>query len=232
MMANRTFAASKLIHTILLAATLSLVLSTASIADEIKGDGGKVRLLYNEPGTNSFPPFVMKKFALDKKYGFELVPIAASTSQAGRQCTAGRRRRRRHSGLDHAGAHADRRRQAHWHRAVSDLGEHGRGPHRLALSESRRSQGQEDRHLQPQQSRLGRHAHPSAAPLQGRSGKRNDAARRRRAAVARPDGSRPARRGSDVQLADAGHGRLGQVPRTRHHPQPSSRIWICPTPHS
>src|SRR6267154_2470334 len=73
---------SRLQYVALLAAALSLALPAASIADEIKGDGGKVRLLYNEPGTNSFPPFVMKKFALDKKYGFELVPIAASTSQA------------------------------------------------------------------------------------------------------------------------------------------------------
>ncbi|HWM46231.1 MAG TPA: ABC transporter substrate-binding protein [Xanthobacteraceae bacterium] len=52
-------------------------------AGDIQGDGGKVRLLYNEPGTNSFPPFVIKKFALDKKYGFELVPIAVGTPQAG-----------------------------------------------------------------------------------------------------------------------------------------------------
>src|SRR5258708_28245581 len=74
--------ASKLISTILLAAASGLLFSAGSIADEVKGDSGKVRLLYNEPGTNSFPPFVIKKFALDKKYGFELVPIAASTSQA------------------------------------------------------------------------------------------------------------------------------------------------------
>jgi NitT/TauT family transport system substrate-binding protein len=57
-------------------------LPAESRASEIKGDGGKVRLLYNEPGTNSFPPFVIKKFALDKKYGFELQPIPAATPQA------------------------------------------------------------------------------------------------------------------------------------------------------
>jgi NitT/TauT family transport system substrate-binding protein len=74
--------ASKLARTILLAVAMSPLLSAESVADDIKGDGGKVRLLYNEPGTNSFPPFVMKKFGLDKKYGFELQPIPASTSQA------------------------------------------------------------------------------------------------------------------------------------------------------
>ncbi len=75
-------ATSKIIRTALLAATLGLFLSAESVANDIKGDGGRVRLLYNEPGTNSFPPFVIKKFALDKKYGFELQPIPVSTSQA------------------------------------------------------------------------------------------------------------------------------------------------------
>jgi NitT/TauT family transport system substrate-binding protein len=72
----------KLIRTILLTATLGLILGGVSVANDIKGDGGKVRVLYSEVGTNSFPPFVIKKFALDKKYGFELQPIAAATQQA------------------------------------------------------------------------------------------------------------------------------------------------------
>jgi NitT/TauT family transport system substrate-binding protein len=46
----------------------------------IHGDGGKVRLMYNPPGTNSFPPWVIQHFALDKKYGFELVPIPTATT--------------------------------------------------------------------------------------------------------------------------------------------------------
>ncbi len=71
----------KLIPTILTALTLA-ILGTEGTTAEIQGDGGKVRLLYNEPGTNSFPPFVIKKFALDKKYGFELQPIAAPSSPA------------------------------------------------------------------------------------------------------------------------------------------------------
>jgi NitT/TauT family transport system substrate-binding protein len=47
------------------------------------GDGGKIRLLYNETGTNSFVPFVIKKFALDKKHGFELQPIPTATTPTG-----------------------------------------------------------------------------------------------------------------------------------------------------
>jgi NitT/TauT family transport system substrate-binding protein len=54
-----------------------------SLADaRAEGDGGTVRLLYNEPGTNSFVPFVIKKFALDKKHGFVLAPIPTTTTQA------------------------------------------------------------------------------------------------------------------------------------------------------
>jgi ABC-type nitrate/sulfonate/bicarbonate transport system substrate-binding protein len=48
----------------------------------IKGDGGTVRLLVNPFGTNSFPPFVIQKFGLDKKYGFTLQVISAATTQA------------------------------------------------------------------------------------------------------------------------------------------------------
>jgi NitT/TauT family transport system substrate-binding protein len=54
----------------------------AAHAEAPKGDGGKVRLLYNEPGTNSFVPFVIKKFALDKKHGIELQPIPTTTTPA------------------------------------------------------------------------------------------------------------------------------------------------------
>jgi NitT/TauT family transport system substrate-binding protein len=50
---------------------------------EIMGDGGKMRLLYSLSGTNSFPPFVIKKFGLDKKYGFELQGVPQATTQAG-----------------------------------------------------------------------------------------------------------------------------------------------------
>jgi NitT/TauT family transport system substrate-binding protein len=52
------------------------------LADPL-GDGGKIRLLYNEAGTNSFIPFTIKKFGLDKKHGFELVPIPTTTTAAG-----------------------------------------------------------------------------------------------------------------------------------------------------
>lgn len=49
--------------------------------DAVKGDGGPVRLLYSPFGTNSFPPFVMQKYGLDKKHGFELQVINAPTTQ-------------------------------------------------------------------------------------------------------------------------------------------------------
>jgi ABC-type nitrate/sulfonate/bicarbonate transport system substrate-binding protein len=47
-----------------------------------KGDGGKVRLLANPAGTNSFIPFVIKKYKLDAKYGFELQMVPAASPQA------------------------------------------------------------------------------------------------------------------------------------------------------
>jgi NitT/TauT family transport system substrate-binding protein len=47
-----------------------------------KGDGGKVRLLANPAGTNSFIPAVMQKYKLDAKYGFELQVVPAVNPQA------------------------------------------------------------------------------------------------------------------------------------------------------
>lgn len=66
-------------------ALAGLLSSGASYADDkpsVIGDGTAVRLLYNETGTNSFVPFVIKKFSLDKKYGFELQPIPTTTTPA------------------------------------------------------------------------------------------------------------------------------------------------------
>lgn len=48
----------------------------------IMGNGGKVRLLFSPFGTNSYPPFVMQKFGLDRKHGFELQLIPGLTDQA------------------------------------------------------------------------------------------------------------------------------------------------------
>lgn len=67
-------------------ATLVFVLSdiaaAAAASSPPKGDGGKVRLLYSAFGTNSYIPFIVKKFKLDSKYGFELVTVSAATPQA------------------------------------------------------------------------------------------------------------------------------------------------------
>jgi NitT/TauT family transport system substrate-binding protein len=64
---------------------LALVASLCCIANAeplVKGDGGQVRLLTSPFGTNAYPPFIMKKFGLDKKYGFELVLVPGLTTQA------------------------------------------------------------------------------------------------------------------------------------------------------
>ena len=63
------------------AGTASAQVADAPAQATVKGDGAKIRLLFNQPGTNSFPPFVIRKFQLDKKYGFELVPIPTATTQ-------------------------------------------------------------------------------------------------------------------------------------------------------
>ena len=65
----------------LMAATLAA--KAAEIAPPAyKGDGGKVRLLVNPAGTNSFIPFTMRKYHLDAEYGFELQVVPAANSQA------------------------------------------------------------------------------------------------------------------------------------------------------
>jgi ABC-type nitrate/sulfonate/bicarbonate transport system substrate-binding protein len=56
--------------------------SKAEAPVTVQGDGGKVRLLYSAFGTNSFPPYVMQKLALDKRHGFELVLVPAATDEA------------------------------------------------------------------------------------------------------------------------------------------------------
>lgn len=67
-----------------------LVGSDAAQAEAaIKGDGGKLRLLVNPSGTQSYPPFVIAKYELDKKYGFVLETVPTTTSQASRTAIQG-----------------------------------------------------------------------------------------------------------------------------------------------
>jgi len=54
----------------------------ATVANAQTGDGSTIRLMSNPSGTQSYPPFVIKKFGLDKKYGFNLEVIPFSNSQA------------------------------------------------------------------------------------------------------------------------------------------------------
>lgn len=56
--------------------------STAANAQAPKGDGTTLRLMSNPVGTQSYPPFVIKKFGLDKKYGFNLEVIPFTNTQA------------------------------------------------------------------------------------------------------------------------------------------------------
>jgi NitT/TauT family transport system substrate-binding protein len=63
-------------------AALSVAAAAHADDSDIKGDGGKVRLLFSPFGTNSYPPFVMQKFGLDKKHGFELQLVPGLTDQA------------------------------------------------------------------------------------------------------------------------------------------------------
>lgn len=57
-------------------------LATGASAEAPKGDGGTIRLMSNPVGTQSYPPFVIKKFGLDKKYGFNLEVIPFTNPQA------------------------------------------------------------------------------------------------------------------------------------------------------
>lgn len=63
-------------------ATLLPLIGVANAEMPVKGDGGSVRLLTSPFGTNSYPPFIMQKFGLDKKYGFKLELVPGLTTQA------------------------------------------------------------------------------------------------------------------------------------------------------
>jgi NitT/TauT family transport system substrate-binding protein len=68
------------------AACLSLTCLAAVPAkadDSVKGDGGPVRLLFSEFGTNSYIPFVIKKFDLDKKHNIQIVPTPTASTTTG-----------------------------------------------------------------------------------------------------------------------------------------------------
>lgn len=71
----------------ILRSTLFAVLMVAAatfttFAHAQMGDGTTIRLMSNPTGTQSYPPFVIKKFNLDKKYGFNLEVIPVANSQA------------------------------------------------------------------------------------------------------------------------------------------------------
>jgi NitT/TauT family transport system substrate-binding protein len=51
-------------------------------AANYQGDGGVLRMTNNPAGTNAFAVFVMQKFGLDKKYGFQMQVISTGTASA------------------------------------------------------------------------------------------------------------------------------------------------------
>ncbi|MEA2978296.1 MAG: NitT/TauT family transport system substrate-binding protein [Alphaproteobacteria bacterium] len=55
---------------------------TTAQAASIKGDGGKVRVLFNPLGTQAWPVYAMRKYGLANKYGFELQTVSFATPQA------------------------------------------------------------------------------------------------------------------------------------------------------
>ena len=74
----------KLFRSLMTAAAIagSALLATSAGAEAPKGDGSTIRLMSNPVGTQSYPPFVIKKFELDKKYGFNLEVIPFTNPQA------------------------------------------------------------------------------------------------------------------------------------------------------
>jgi NitT/TauT family transport system substrate-binding protein len=65
--------------------TVAIVLDTgAETADPamVRGDGGKMRILINPSGSQSFPAMLVQKFELDKKRNFEVEIIPSASTQA------------------------------------------------------------------------------------------------------------------------------------------------------
>jgi ABC-type nitrate/sulfonate/bicarbonate transport system substrate-binding protein len=58
------------------------LVSTGASAEAPMGDGGTIRLMSNPVGTQSYPPYVIDKFDLDEKYGFNLEVIPFTNPQA------------------------------------------------------------------------------------------------------------------------------------------------------
>jgi len=71
----------KRFHTTAAALFLAAASLGAAHAEPI-GDGGKIRMMASPYGSQSFIPFVIQKFELDKKYGFELERITFADSKA------------------------------------------------------------------------------------------------------------------------------------------------------
>jgi ABC-type nitrate/sulfonate/bicarbonate transport system substrate-binding protein len=78
----RFLPSARALRAVAIALCAALLAASAAQAEMAKGDGGKVRLLVNPSGTQSFPPFAIQKFALDKKHGFALETVPTTGAQA------------------------------------------------------------------------------------------------------------------------------------------------------
>jgi ABC-type glycerol-3-phosphate transport system substrate-binding protein len=77
---RRLFAAASLALVILTGLSVTAP-AEADVPARYKGDGGIVRLPTNENSTQVWHLAAMRKYQLDKKYGFELQIVPAATSQ-------------------------------------------------------------------------------------------------------------------------------------------------------
>ena len=48
----------------------------------VQGDGGEIRIVINQTGTQCFPTMMVQKFGLDRKHGFELQIMTSANTQA------------------------------------------------------------------------------------------------------------------------------------------------------
>lgn len=61
---------------------LTLALGAGGASAQQIGDGGRIRMMASPYGSQSFIPFVIQKYQLDKKYGFELERISFADAKA------------------------------------------------------------------------------------------------------------------------------------------------------
>lgn len=77
-------------HALGAALAATAISRTARAQGQSMGNGGTIRLMINPAGTMSFPPFVIRKFGLDRKYGFNMVVLPYTSNAAAQSALQGR----------------------------------------------------------------------------------------------------------------------------------------------